>query len=71
MEQPNSSGRAVHEIRFFSLPENPCKFSSVFVHFTLLFGPQTFVMWGHAVAQMVETLPCKSEGRGFDSQWCH
>jgi len=26
---------------------------------------------GHAVAQLVETLRYKSEGRGFDSQWCH
>ena len=26
---------------------------------------------GHAVAQLVEALRYKSEGRGFDSQWCH
>ena len=26
---------------------------------------------GHAVAQLVEALPYKSEGRGFDSRWCH
>jgi hypothetical protein len=26
---------------------------------------------GHAVAQLVETLRCKSEGRGFDSRGCH
>ena len=24
---------------------------------------------GHAVAQLVETLPYKPEGRGFDSRW--
>jgi hypothetical protein len=24
-----------------------------------------------AVAQLVETLLCKLEGRGFDSRWCH
>jgi len=23
------------------------------------------------VAQLVEALRCKPEGRGFDSQWCH
>jgi hypothetical protein len=23
------------------------------------------------VAQLVEALRCKSEGRGFDSRWCH
>jgi len=28
-------------------------------------------LWGHAVAQLVEALLYKSEGRGFDSQWCH
>jgi hypothetical protein len=27
--------------------------------------------WGHAMAQLVETLHYKLEGRGFDSQWCH
>jgi len=26
---------------------------------------------GHAVAQLVEALRHKSEGRGFDSRWCH
>jgi hypothetical protein len=26
---------------------------------------------GHAVAQLVEPLPYKSEGRGFASRWCH
>ena len=27
--------------------------------------------WGHAVAQLVETLRYKPEGHGFDSRWCH
>ena len=27
--------------------------------------------WGHAVAQLVEALRYKSEGRGFDFRWCH
>jgi len=26
---------------------------------------------GHAVAQLVETLSYKQEGRGSDSRWCH
>ena len=26
---------------------------------------------GHAVAQLVEALRYKSEGRRFDSRWCH
>jgi hypothetical protein len=27
--------------------------------------------WGQGVAQLVEALRYKSEGRGFDSRWCH
>ena len=27
--------------------------------------------WEHAVAQLVEALIYKPEGRGFDSLWCH
>ena len=30
-----------------------------------------FIREGNAVAQLVEALRYKSEGRGFDSQWCH
>ena len=26
---------------------------------------------GHSVAQLVEALRYKPEGRGFDSRWCH
>jgi len=29
------------------------------------------VFVGHAVAQLVEALRYKPEGRGFDSRWCH
>ena len=29
------------------------------------------VNMGHAVAQFVEALCCKSEGRRFDFRWCH
>ena len=28
-------------------------------------------LWRHAVAQLVEALPYKPEGRGFDSRWYH
>jgi len=27
--------------------------------------------WGHAVAELVEALRYKPEGRGFNSRWCH
>jgi len=32
-------------------------------------GP--FKMGGHAMAQLVEALRYKSEGRGFPCRWCH
>jgi hypothetical protein len=37
---------------------------SVFLQFTIAYG-------GHAVARLVEALRYKSQGRGFDSRWCH
>jgi len=30
-----------------------------------------YIKWGMAVAQLVDALRYKPEGRGFDSQWCH
>ena len=30
-----------------------------------------YIRWRHAVAQLVEALRYKSEGRGFDSRWCY
>jgi len=30
-----------------------------------------WTLWGHAVAQLIEALRYKSEGRGFDFRWCH
>ena len=35
------------------------------------FPSVTEVKEGHAVAQLVEALRYKPEGRGFDSRWCH
>jgi hypothetical protein len=32
---------------------------------------QTTASNGHAVAQLVEALRYKPEGRGFDSRWCN
>jgi len=29
------------------------------------------LVMGHVVAQLVEALRYKPEGRGFDSRWCH
>ena len=35
------------------------------------FKEPTRIAWGHAVAQLVEALRYKSEGRGIDSRRCH
>ena len=35
------------------------------------FNTCTVHLWGQAVAQLVEALRYKPEGRGFDSRWCH
>jgi hypothetical protein len=32
---------------------------------------EVYIIVGHAVAQLVEALCYKSEGRGFDSSLCH
>ena len=37
----------------------------------VLFSVMTIEKWGYAVAQLVEALRYKPEGRGFDSRWCH
>jgi hypothetical protein len=34
------------------------------------YGPQVTTV-GHAMAQLVEAMHCKSEGRSFDSPWCN
>jgi len=49
--------------------------SSILVRPSKNFCTQLWTAWrdrrGHAVAQLVEALCYKSEGRGFDSRWCH
>jgi hypothetical protein len=35
------------------------------------FVVSTLLSWGHAVAQLVEALRYKSEGRSFDFRWCN
>jgi len=41
------------------------------LHLNNAFTFTTFPYMGHAVAQLVEALHYKPEGRGFDSQWSH
>ena len=37
----------------------------------VIFTFGTVISLGHSVAQLVEALRYKPEGRGFDSRWCH
>jgi hypothetical protein len=46
-----------------------CTVSTLFQ--ILLNSEFTVIHLGHAVAQLVEALRYKPEGRGFDSRWCH
>jgi hypothetical protein len=41
------------------------------VHICFKFGGGLTLKEGYAVAQLVEALRYKPEGRGFDSRWCH
>jgi hypothetical protein len=43
----------------------------VLTHTQVKFYVDLFILWGHAVVQLVEALRYKSEGRGLNSQWCH
>jgi len=43
----------------------------ILLHLPSLFNSGYLQHWGHAVAQFVEALRYKPEGRGFDSRWCH
>jgi hypothetical protein len=49
-----------------------CPFRSTAGHVLFFFPPRFhYVCMGYAVAQLVEALRYKLEGRGFDSRWCH
>jgi len=37
----------------------------------MVFSSSYIFHWEHAVAQLVEALRYKSEGRRLDSRWCH
>jgi hypothetical protein len=45
--------------------------NSVFWSCKLQISLSTLLQMGHAVAQLVEALHYTSEGRGFNSRWCH
>ena len=42
-------------------------FTGVLSYFLFVYN----IIWGYAVAHLVEALRYKPEGHGFDSQWCH
>ena len=54
-------------VSFRSLLYLPRSFNLKTIHRILTVG----IFWGHAIAQLVEALRYKSEGRRFDSRWCH
>jgi len=49
---------------------SPFQFSGVVPSGFRIYNPY-MLEYGHAVAQLVEALRYKPEGRGFDSRWCH
>jgi hypothetical protein len=70
---------ALKDLIHFSVPDmRNCTPSGIFYYIkpfvVYLVLALTFVycrIKGHAVAQLVEALRYKPEGRGFDSRWCH
>ena len=69
----------VNFVLHFRVPEKIGVDGSIGLVQPFLVGPrrncigydQLLGCWGTAVAQLVEALRYKSEGRGFDSRWCH
>ena len=54
---------AVHRLSLFMPSSDPTFICLVYIYFFL------YRSWGHVVAQLVEALRYKLEGRRFDSQW--
>jgi len=48
--------------------DNSDGYHFVHAHYTKIIKSSTFVLGGHAVAQLVEALRYKPESRGFDSR---
>jgi len=44
-------------------------FRTVAMFLLLICESVSYIIWGYAVAQSVEALRYKPEGRGFDSRW--
>jgi hypothetical protein len=63
----NANGRALVLQKRFS--GHKCAVTAQFVPIFTLFAVWVFMV--RAVAQLVEALRYKPEGRGFDSRWCH
>jgi len=58
-------------LQTFTLYEYTLLVSTQSVRKCSLFMSHSVQEEGHAVVQLVEALRHKSEGRGFDSRWCH
>jgi len=73
MEQICSHWMNFHQVWCLSISENLCRKFKLHWNLTRITTvyTKTYTHLGHAVAQLVEALRYKPEGRGFDSQWCH
>jgi hypothetical protein len=61
----------IRDIRGAGLPTDHRILCFVAKNVQLLYLVKLMLLPGHAVAQLVEALCYKPEGRGLDSQWCH
>jgi len=57
--------------KFGSTPESVTSCTVILQYISVKFTCVYCTERGHAVAQLVEALRYKSEGRGFDSRWSH
>jgi hypothetical protein len=53
------------------LSQNSQTFSSIICRYLVPRVTLSGNIWGYAVSQLVEAMRYRSEGRGFDSRWCH
>ena len=62
-----------HQPQLFlqQLFSNPVMSHMIPAQYVSIYFLKTYFILGHAVAQLVEALRYKSEGRAFDSRWCH
>jgi len=58
-------------VKLISIPTHGMKLGEVNCSKKVQYCTKHWIVWGHAVAQLVEALRYKLVGLGFDSRWCH